>query len=733
MSSSTPPSGSGKQSNMRKVAIPRLQRSAQIAAVSKERRRVPRACTACRNHKIKCSGETPRCKHCESTGRDCVYILPRRDRLKIVTDRCIQLAALLSELKDRFGDEDGRIAELLEGVAEDIPENRLTPGNSNPDIDGDDSKVSNGGVASGSGSMDVVDAESHDLLEEDLTRDDETRATGFVGKASEVQWLRSVKLQLNRTEEETSDRRPSYGLGGKEQVSSFNFYLDVHDNDNDYLMDSAELPTPETANHLLQCYLSTVHDSFPILPKGELEARFKDPGRLSQKWQAILNMVFAIGAKYSHLVRASWQADERDHYIYETRARSFGLSEATLSSHPDIPQIQMLGLLAFYYASVGKISRAWVIIGLALRFACALGLHVRNEDPNTSASKKENLVRIWWSLFSLERLLGAMTGRPSIVVDFHCSVPLPLTLPDESLLDDVVAMDRMRFPSRARASPTSSNAPSAWWMEEVAMGLDEVPANSTSYFKALCLMGIITQDVLSTLYSAGTMIRKSADIQTLTLELSERLDGWRSSLPCEFDFQARHAGSDPKPGRFIRERMLLGFCYFGARILLTRPSLGGIEKGFNNTDSFTRKMAAICVSAAKATADFLPDQPNPNFLYENGPWWSIVHNLMQAVTVFLLSLSYSTSGSPENVVLLQYTKKVISWLRAMQDPVAARAYDMSSNMLGAIATRLSLDLSDHHWRNIIRGKKSRRCQKPSSGIVVASEIYRDGAGFTAHR
>jgi hypothetical protein len=69
--------------------------------------------------------------------------------------------------------------------------------------------------------------------------------------------------------------------------------------------------------------------------------------------------------------------------------------------------------------------RAWVVVGMALRFAQALSLHVRNEDPTASELKREVLVRMWWSLYTLDRQLSIITGRPSVMVDSNCSVTLP--------------------------------------------------------------------------------------------------------------------------------------------------------------------------------------------------------------------------------------------------------------------------------------------------------------------
>ncbi|KAJ6787267.1 hypothetical protein PWT90_05860 [Aphanocladium album] len=39
----------------------------------KQRRRLPLACTSCRNKKVRCSGEQPSCKNCAQVGRQCTY------------------------------------------------------------------------------------------------------------------------------------------------------------------------------------------------------------------------------------------------------------------------------------------------------------------------------------------------------------------------------------------------------------------------------------------------------------------------------------------------------------------------------------------------------------------------------------------------------------------------------------------------------------------------------------
>lgn len=70
---------------------------------------------------------------------------------------------------------------------------------------------------------------------------------------------------------------------------------------------------------------------------------------------------------------------------------------------------------------------------MSLRFGYALGLHLRNEVRGASAVKKETLGRIWWGIFSLEGNLSVITGRPSVGLEFHCSVPPPLPLSTQDI------------------------------------------------------------------------------------------------------------------------------------------------------------------------------------------------------------------------------------------------------------------------------------------------------------
>ncbi|KAF2175302.1 hypothetical protein K469DRAFT_69847 [Zopfia rhizophila CBS 207.26] len=645
---------------------------------------------------------------------------------------------LLKDLRNNVSEgEKVKIDDLLGGIGDDISTVASTLKISaakrcrSPDSDDSDDSDEDGedGDALVSASTDT--SEGLDILDEDLHIDEESRATGFHGKNSEVQWLRSLKSRFQRAgrkppgmrhgppsndDEATTQRidtvqrrRKSSRAGRIPRVSSSDFYLDKETIEVDVLFDPFELPPVETAQNLLNCFMNTVQDSFPILSKKLFEDQFHEyyesvrqrrPNKFTERWQAILNLVFAIGANYSHLIKADWRGDDRDHLVYQSRARMLGLKGAALISPPDLSLIQITGLLAIYYQSIGHVSRAWIVVGISVRFAQTLGLHVRNEDPNASALKQETLVRTWWGLYLLERLLSAITGRPTIILDNYCSVPLPLPLCEDKLSEAAVAAqyeDRLHLRSFNLAPffRISSSTP-------LSSGVNDsstrtlVPIISRSPLEARIKLGIITGKVLSELYSPGTATNSWESVQQKISLLTEELDQWALSLPNGADFTGK--GLDPNSQR---DHILLGFYYYSTKIIIMRPCLCRLERRTEHqtrsSANFNKRTARACVEAAESITRMLPDQPNPVYIYQTGPWWSIVHNIMQPVAIFLLEMSYGAAHMQKNgKEVTPFIKKLIRWLRAMRESnaMAKRAYPMALGILRSVAPRVNADISD---------------------------------------
>ena len=222
---------------------------------------------------------------------------------------------------------------------------------------------------------------SLDRIEEDFNRNASTRATGFMGKNSEVSWLRSLKNQTENIppgvhgdmpngKHTLVDRtRDSHDTDGARPVGSSDAVplseSTYHCDDITVLVpgqvDLYEIPPKQTADALFRNYMETVHPAFPIIGKltfsGQFRTFFERTQKPGDNWLAILNLIFAIGAKYSHLVQAEWRGDERDHLLYFTRARLLALNSDSILAHPDLQQVQVAGLMSFYLLAINQINR----------------------------------------------------------------------------------------------------------------------------------------------------------------------------------------------------------------------------------------------------------------------------------------------------------------------------------------------------------------------------------------
>ncbi|KAK8176231.1 fungal-specific transcription factor domain-containing protein [Phyllosticta citribraziliensis] len=529
-------------------------------------------------------------------------------------------------------------------------------------------------------SADVGSQRSVDLVGEDLTQDEQARATGFVGKVSDVAWAQSLAHVQNSHIRDDCDGQSVFGMAGdteraeldrlnatrrrhapdngpRDKVSDYNYHVDQEDVLLLSNVDKDELPTAEMATNICECYMENVQGMFPALSKPDFMGQFRmylvsrNPESLPAKWRAILNLVFAVGARFSHLSEAPWRSDERDHLIYYTRARHLGFNGETLLEHPDLQGIQVLALISFYYLAIGQVSRAWIMIGSACRHAVALGMHLRTETPSIPHAQKEKRVRVWWSLHRLDHVLCEITGRPPAINHLFASVPVPAPLDEDNVSP---ALDRMNLDGRVKRDVVTENK----------------DASMTICFRHHVLLGLIAQRVIVTLYSAETVTASWEAARNSITGFSEEIDQWYLNLPLQFKFG--HGSAPP-----TRERTLLGFSFYGTKILLNRPCLCRIDLRIRNTGERSKAVnderSRECIRAARSMANLLPNDAEPNvlWLYCNGPWWCIVHHLMQAITVCMLELAFGMYHMSEHKAnrdaILPVLYKLIRWMEKMAD------------------------------------------------------------------
>jgi hypothetical protein len=210
-------------------------------------------------------------------------------------------------------------------------------------------------------------------VEEDFNRDESARATGFIGKGSEVSWLQRLRkeicgdpcrnLESSGDLAETGPSSPPLTPGGEgdAMIASMNYYSDHMAVSLQDHVQSHDIPSREVADRLFRAYFRSVHPSFPIIGMStfisQYQLFFREPAvKPGNKWLAILNLIFAIAAVYSHLICADWEAAADDHEIYFSRARALTMRDP-LFDHPDLQQLQIEGLTCFYLLATGQVNR----------------------------------------------------------------------------------------------------------------------------------------------------------------------------------------------------------------------------------------------------------------------------------------------------------------------------------------------------------------------------------------
>lgn len=202
--------------------------------------------------------------------------------------------------------------------------------------------------------------EDVDVASEDFNRDDKSRATGYVGKNSEIVWMQRLGAEAARqSADEVLEPSSSLEDVPDNSLSSTNYHLDEKDLQDPAVFNAFVLPPKARSDKLFQIYLDKVQISLPILRQDLFCAQYNrcflgtvNPGA---KWLAILNLVLAIGSAFSRL--SDEGVSDVDEDILFARAKSLSASDNILYQHDDLQQVQIESLMAFFFLAISQINR----------------------------------------------------------------------------------------------------------------------------------------------------------------------------------------------------------------------------------------------------------------------------------------------------------------------------------------------------------------------------------------
>lgn len=104
----------------------------------------------------------------------------------------------------------------------------------------------------------------------------------------------------------------------------------------------------------------------------------------------------------------------------------------------DIEAIQALNLLSLYFLHIENEDASYKAIGIAIRLAYEMGLHLCSRESGHSNQEIDTRRRTWWCLYLLDRRTSVSLGRPWAINDKDLDVSFPTPYDDLRLFPEQI-------------------------------------------------------------------------------------------------------------------------------------------------------------------------------------------------------------------------------------------------------------------------------------------------------
>jgi hypothetical protein len=262
---------------------------------------------------------------------------------------------------------------------------------------------------------------------------DEPQSQGFFGGSSAGSFIKQVRKAIDNKIESPQGVEPSNSIldqiqlsmlipdGKSRQKSNLNYVL----------------PPRQVADSLIALYWKIVYPLYPYVDRFEIETAYQSlwTGHYDEPmFLCMLNIIFALSCQLSDTIKPEQREASAD--VFFVRARetlNFNVWQAG-----SVQSVQAFLLLAQYLQSTNEPHQCWIVIGLAIRTAQSLGLHLPETSEGVSSPRNRELLRkVWHGCVLMDRFLSMTYGRPAMIGKRSAAaVPLPAAIDEHYLSGD---------------------------------------------------------------------------------------------------------------------------------------------------------------------------------------------------------------------------------------------------------------------------------------------------------
>ncbi len=276
------------------------------------------------------------------------------------------------------------------------------------------------------------------------------------------------------------------------------------------------LPSRKKADKLMETYWTQVQTLYPYLDRSQVQDDYQKiwggKGTVydERSLMRLLNSMFALASQ----VDTSLPPEKRENAaaIFYQRVQEL----LVVVEPASVRSIQSYLILGQYFQSTIEPHHCWVFVGLAIRTAQSLGLHLpETSERMTHLPSRELMRKVWHGCILMDRILSMIYGRPSMIGSQSAmAVPPPLAV-DEDFLS-----------SCGRQGSQQPQQPSVLSFYTYTLKLYEILHDVlfNFYFHSM-------QDIQTTGQRHDKFFGNSPTGHPSIFELERRLSRWQESVP----------------------------------------------------------------------------------------------------------------------------------------------------------------------------------------------------------
>ncbi|KAH8689885.1 fungal-specific transcription factor domain-containing protein [Talaromyces proteolyticus] len=491
------------------------------------------ACIGCKQKKLKCDGQSPKCQNCKVSGRDCLVEDPAtglyrpRDYLQSLESRVAYLESLLQEVcpdvaLDHMQTAPGERVDAGGGGAHAAAHSPASPpiGHSSMSLHNPTSHPPNENAQSEDQHVDLLSSEVALLCLSAAGREPH-----YFGPSSAVSFSRIVSATMgfaNNLGTSASSQHSTDPAEGEER-NIFQEPVIFHP------------PSPRSGKRLIQAYFDNIHPQYPFLHRPTFN-RWEEEVRKGTQLGNMKDvedvplffvlMVYAIGSL------TLGQSQKKTAEMYYSMALDH-ISPVLASN--SLESIQCILSCAVYSIRSPVGVSLWKISGMAIRHCIELGYHRSTAlyHRGVDTLTRELIKRCFWVGYDIDRVAAFTLGRPVGIPEECIDVELPADIDDEYI------------------TPLG--------LERNPRNVGEPPTLMTGALHVIRLRRLWAKFSQS-LYTKGDH-RDDGTVDSLRQEL----DDWHAALPGQF------TSSRPRPLSVFASTEWFQLAYAHSILLLYRP------------------------------------------------------------------------------------------------------------------------------------------------------------------